>query len=228
MVGIDWLHTVDLGCLQDLLGNVIWELMPECDGATQAARIHSLWLRIDRCYTEHKPPARLDNLTLEMVRADSSQTPKLKCKGGEARYLLPIFFGLTSHWRAAAATVHQQTAGNAVRFLYELQQLVSAVPYETDVAAECCRKFCLAYAALEQEQLAMGVFNKWKMKPKFHMLQELVEYAAYDMGSPKDFWCYQDESWVGFLGKIAHRRGGLTGPSVATRKLLTAYRAGLV
>ena len=37
-VVIDWLHTVDLGVLQDFLGNALWQLVERQPGSTQELR----------------------------------------------------------------------------------------------------------------------------------------------------------------------------------------------
>ena len=225
-VVIDWLHTVDLGILRELHGNALFELMEEQDGTNMADRCLELWQKVQTFYKVHKPPSRLDNLVVEMFREDATSPPSLKAKGGESRYLLPIMYELTAHWRADAGKRHQYTAGEAIRTLYELQLLISVVPYDKVKAAQLCKTFCCLYTALEQEALAAGNNYAWRCKPKLHMLQEMVEYAADDWGSPENFWTYVDESWVGFISKIAQRRGGRIGPNVPATRLLSAYRAG--
>ena len=162
-----------------------------------------------------------------MIREDARTPPNLKAKGGESRYLLPILYEMTSHWRADAGDRHRYAAGTAIKYLYELQLIISVKPYDKVKAAELCNNFCCLYTALEQEALAAGFNYAWRAKPKLHMLQEMVEYAADDWGSPENFWTYVDESWVAFVGKLGQRRGGRIGPNVPATRMLQAYRAGV-
>ena len=230
IVVIDWLHCVDLGVLADLLGNVLFELFElaqEQPGTTIAKRTSALFEKIQEWYRATKPPSILDNLTPEMIRAAADKPPKLRAKGGEARYLLPIVYEMTAHWRDLNLDdVHKNTAGSAVKLLFELQLCVATDPYDHDRASSLCRRCCVLYCSLEQDALRSGDAARWRVKPKLHMLQEMIEYMP-GAGSPKNYWCYVDESWVGFVSKIAHRRGGRCNASVAADKLLSGYRAGL-
>ncbi len=223
-VVIDWMHTVDLGVGQELVGNVLWELVLEQAAPTQKAGVLMVFRKLKEWYREHKPRSMLDNLTVEMLKPEPSKPPRLKAKAGETRYLVPCMVYLTDHW--LEGTLHQQTAAHACRRLFQLQQVVSTVPYNAEQAATHCREFCLLYASLAEEAVRAGV-RAWAIKPKLHMLQELVEYGG-DLGSPATFWTYQDESWVGLQAKVAHRRGGRTGPAVAPTLLLQRYRCSQV
>ena len=55
------------------------------------------------------------------------------------------------------------------------------------------------------------------MKPKLHMMQELLEYQAYELGNPRGYWEYSDEDFVGLISKLALRKGGLQPPGHAHR-----------
>ena len=43
----------------------------------------------------------------------------------------------------------------------------------------------------------------WHLRPKCHMLQHVVEDMLDRWGSPKMFWCYMDESYLGNVKTIA-------------------------
>ena len=82
---LDWLHVMDLGVSQDIMGCFFWELVVTpgmLAGTTQDARLKSLWTMLRTWYETAKPPCRLDHLTKEMLRRGSGK-PKLKLK--EAR-----------------------------------------------------------------------------------------------------------------------------------------------
>ena len=48
----------------------------------------------------------------------------------------------------------------------------------------------------------------WAIKPNFHLLQELVQYQALEHGNPRGLWEYNDEDFVGWVAKMATKRGG--------------------
>ena len=89
-VVLDWLHIVDLGILQDLLGSLFFEcIIHGLEGANKKERLKELWNKIKEYYEVVKPPARIDMLTEEMFHT-AKKSPKLKAKGGESRHLLPF------------------------------------------------------------------------------------------------------------------------------------------
>ena len=49
-----------------------------------------------------------------------------------------------------------------------------------------CKRFALLYTALEREALEQGDSFAWMTKPKLHLLQELLEYTALEVGSHLD------------------------------------------
>eukprot|EP00969_Alexandrium_andersonii_P315395 13934239-Alexandrium_andersonii.AAC.1 len=63
------------------------------------------------------------------------------------------------------------------------------------VASTATRKFCLMYGALSTEARQAGHDEAWVIKPKMHMLQEMVEYQTQH-GNPRMFWTYPDEDFV--------------------------------
>ena len=64
----------------------------------------------------------------------------------------------------------------------------------------------------------------WRIKPKMHVFQELVEYQCQSGASPSDFWTYKDEDWGGCVAKMGARRGGNSNPCTIAKKVLTRFR----
>ena len=90
MVMIDVLHCMDLGCSQDICGNVFREAMPVvCSGRSHKAQVHDLWDRIRKYNSEFKPTTVLQGLTVEMVKQRGKST-KFRAKGAETRHLVPF------------------------------------------------------------------------------------------------------------------------------------------
>ena len=221
-VGIDWLHTVDLGVAQDVLGNLFWEALSLEEG-TRRNQLQALWSKIQAFYREHKPSSQLDALTLEMLY-QPGKSPKLKAKGGETRYLVPFGAQLAQQCYLTNSTKHWEAVATLLSLLLQIYQCVAQVPFEQAKGAELTRKFSILFQVLAQEAAENGVVA-WVQKPKLHLFQELMEYSAIDLGSPQHFWTYRDEAWVGWLGQAAHRRGGQDTPVCAATRALTRYRA---
>lgn len=222
---LDWLHVVDLGLGADVLGCLFWEVIDKSllPGSTKAERLKSLWNMLQLWYKEHKPASKLTYLTAEMIRAGGKK-PKLKCKGAECRYLIPFGKHLAGMFKDL--NTHQRTVYTLFARLNHLQELVAgSLPFDAKSASEACRQFCVMYNALEMEAIGSGQDFLWTFKPKGHLLQELVEYQAWEHGCPSFFLTYRDESWCGHWARHSRRRGGANTPSITAQRLLQRFRA---
>ena len=101
-----------------------------------------------------------------------------------------------------------------LRQLLDFQLGMGVKDFNPDVLANACRECLLLYTSLG-----------WHMKPKVHMWQELCEYQIYNLGDPSLYWNYADESYVGFISKIASSRGGGRSPSTMPLNVIKAIRA---
>ena len=228
MVVLDWLHVVDLGVGADLLGNLFWQVLTVSStvfpGSNSEDRLFALWNRLLTWYKVTKPASRLDNLTKEMVKAGDK--PKLKAKGAECRYLLTFGAEVACSLAEAEPTAHNQTVSALFCKLVGLQRMVAgSTTFQADAAAKLCRQVCVLYAALHQSMVAKGKPNLWDLKPKVHLLQEMVEYQTYMHGNPRNFWCYRDESWCGFWARASKRRGGANSAAMTPERFLDRYRS---
>ena len=226
-VVLDWLHIVDLGVGADVLGCLFWELITTnglLTGANKAERLGDLWTRLRLFYKVHKPPCVLDNLTESMIKKEGKGSkPKLRAKGAECRYLL--LFGVELSSAFARCGVHWATVHEMFNQLYWLQKSISTLPYDAESAAAFCRRFCILYSTLSKEATANNKSLLWQLKPKLHLLQEMVEYLSQEHGSPRHFWCYRDESWCGFWARSSKRRGGANTVDTTAERFLNRYRA---
>ena len=85
---------------------------------------------------------------------------------------------------------------------------------------------CLSmYKALSLEAASNGEEQRWKLKPKAHLFQELAEFQSAQWGNPRNFWTYADEDFVGWVATIARSRGGPKQASTAARRVMERYRA---
>jgi len=159
-----------------------------------------------------------------MIKKDAKGSkPKLRAKGAECRYLYHFAMELSATF--ANRDVHWGTIHELFKQLYELQTLISKVPYAAAAASDACRIFCVLYTTLGQEALGNNKPLLWQAKPKLHLLQEMVEYMSPEHGSPRHFWCYRDESWCGFWARASKRKGGANTVDTTAERFLMRYMA---
>ncbi len=210
-VMIDWLHSVDLGISQDIVGNLFWEVLPKLGGRRQEDNIKLLWQRIQSFYKAFAVPSRLDYLNRRVIK-EGKHSPKLRSKAAQCRYLVPLVAQLAFE-HLHPEDQHSQTVMHVVLLLQQLYQFLSCDPFPGLAAAQCCRQMCILLSALEMEAVAEGQ-NVWRMKPKVHIVQEMLEYQTLASSSnPKLCWTYRDEDWGGWVAQCAQSRGGRGSPA---------------
>lgn len=219
---IDWLHAVDLGVGQTVIGNLFNEVCELLPGSTRKERVDALWLKIKAWYKIHKPSSRLDNLTVEMIKQPGKK-PKLRSKAGECRYLIPFAAELAKEFDDGSC--HRNTVNMLLQSFLEMSNCLNTEPYDHQKAAAACNKVCRLHVALEQLSRANGDDLSWCCKPKLHMMEELICFVGPEFGSPRHFWTYQDESWGSWLANAAIRRGGPKYAASCALNLLQRYRA---
>ena len=223
MVMIDVLHCMDLGCTQEILGNLFYEALGTvCKGRNKKEQCNELWQRIRDFYTEFDPTTKLQNLTVEMVK-QPGKGPKLRAKGAETRHLAAFGVLLSKDLHNFCRDDRTLTMHRVASALFDLYCLFAQQPVDKDAIAEQCRRLCLLYATLSEEAEAKGV-KAWLIKPKFHMMMELCEFQVQTFGSPEDFWAYADESFVGFVAEFSSRRGGVANATSSSLGVLSRYR----
>ena len=223
MVMIDVLHCMDLGCTQDILGNIMWEAMPiVCKGRSRKDQVHDLWGRIKEYNKQFAPSTTLQGLTVEMIKT-KGKAPKLRAKGAETRHLVPFGVLLAADLHKTLGTTRSETILKVASLLLDLYCLFSERPVNYKAIADTCQRLCLVYASLGDG--TDDVQASWRLKPKFHMMCELCEYQVEKFGSPEEFWAYADESFVGFVAEFSERRGGSATASTSSENVLNRFRA---
>ena len=220
---VDWLHAVDLGVGQSILGNVLWEsldvLFPNLNKKEQVKALH---LKLKAWYQTSKPPSQLDGLTVEMLKLPG-KGPKLRSKAGECRYLIP--FGVLVARECDDGSIRRKTIRNLTEHFLQVAVIMSTEPYDAAAAAAACKAVVALYVSLEDFAVAAGDYTSWRVKPKLHLFEELIQFMSFDVGSARRFWTYQDESWGGWLSNCAARRGGPKFAATVALGLLQRYRA---
>ena len=153
--------------------------------------------------------------------------PKLRSKGAECRGLVPFGFELATEMQAKDPSELNLTMLRMMTQLLAYYDLLSNSDYPAELAGQLCRECCLYYKALSDraKRVHGDDTKRWTVSPKFHMWQEVSEFQTKDLGSPRDFWCYKDEDFVGWVGSLAFSRGGPTGCKVVAQRLIDRYRS---
>ena len=145
---------------------------------------------------------------------------KLRAKAGEARYLVPFAVDLAQEFKEGGE--HRRTVANLMLYLGDVVNCLAEDPYPVAEAAESSRKFSQLYLALWKEG---GEGDSWKVKPKLHLFQELLEFTAVEAGTLRNFWTYRDEDWGGWLAKSGARRAGAAWAANVSLNLVNRFRA---
>eukprot|EP00969_Alexandrium_andersonii_P250646 11078119-Alexandrium_andersonii.AAC.1 len=206
MVVIDVLHCMDLGCSQDMLGNVFWEGLSLYTARNRSEQIKLLWASMKAHYKAMKTPVQLQSITEEMLKKDK-KPPKLKAKGAETRHLVLFGLEIAQAMDQEHNTTHNRTVLQAMSKLAEIYILLGLKDWDSAAASGAMRSFCELYGALGREAERAGSIC-WRAKPKLHLAQELFEYQQHTMGNPASFWNYRDEDSMRLVGELAHQRGG--------------------
>ena len=223
-VAIDWLHTVELGVAQDLLGHVFWEavncaeLWPR-DCSNRALRVRALNGRLQGYYGRAKPQNRVGKLTLKMFKKERKQ-PKLSSKAAECRALQPFAKELARSLFEARGGDHEWDVLEAIDALMACSQVVDTRPFDIHEFQR------LGQATLDAlHRLQDGADEFWQLKPKHHLFKHLLYNTAPMHGSPCEYWTFMDESLGGVLAKISLHRGGASNASVINYKLMARVAA---
>ena len=219
---VDWLHCVDQGVAADFLGNLFCMIMGHLDGATETQRLKSLFVLIQEFYKGKILAAKLDNLTLGMLRPKAANAPpKLKCKAAECRCLIPFAVEMAERFLINNNNQEESAAKHAANHLAACYDALSdsAGSSSRIYLKENCRKFCLIYVALERFGAANG---RWRVKPNLHLFQEMCEMC--DSKSSLT-WTYRDEDFGGTMAELSKIKGGTNSPSHTAYVILTKNMA---
>lgn len=222
MICVDILHCLDLGVSADALGNLMFEALnsPEMYTGAKAVRIDAMWKHLQAYYRDNKVPSKLDKLTWEMVQ-QPKKSPKLRAKGAECRYLVPWGVDLALKLHERINSTRTMTILQAFTALFDFYMACSTEPFQPDACSRATRKFLILYSGISSTTSDELL---WRVKPKFHLFSEMGEYQSAELGNPRHFWAYADESFVGFVSTLAASRGGGHTASTLPERTIARYR----
>ncbi len=216
---IDWMHTVDLGVSQFTLGGLFFEILDLLPGASRKTRLQGLWDKIQGYYTEHpEVHSKLDKLTEKMIRKEN-RSPELSIQAAETRGLIRFGALLAVEYSGPMGS-HRHQVCCLLQSLQQMYHLLEEEVYPAEEMATECQRFMLLYSGLRQEAVALGQELAWTVRPKHHLMMELLCKGAKDWGHPKQYWCYRDEDWGRWLALAALKRGGAWNPSLVARNCM--------
>jgi len=211
---IDWLHTVDLGCAAEWIGNLFNYILPKLEGNTLKEQCSQLFLLIKDYYARYpEVPARYDNLQLSMFRNKKGNC-RLRGKAAEVRGLV----GFAAQLALAQLSRDNAMEASILEGTLQLDNCYACLSKAADrqTLPIAAKKFCLLWKALSD------VSDKkfWRIKPKAHLLIELAEYTK---DRPSDTWCYRDEEFGGTVAGMSRIRGGKVTPFTVSVTVLKKF-----
>ena len=121
-------------------------------------------------YKRKTSETRYDHMTPLMIK-QPRKSPKLRGRAAEVRGVIPFLVEFAARYSDVGGT--EGTALHATRELAACYDCLSQANYNPRELAGHCRKFCIFYQALHIKYMEEDPLL-WKIKPKFHLFQELV------------------------------------------------------
>ena len=229
-ISIDLMHTGDLGVLQYLLGNVLWELFIVLGGtkANSLKALGELMVMIRMASRHLNMRCPVGYLTLPMIKAEgAAKSPKLKLNASEMRHMLKVVHFMLAHL-FNRDTTHEQLRFDCVNSLHKMYTELEGRSWGPEVAARVAslgRGHVILYAELAREFLdARGHLESgwvlWRMFPKHHLFLHVVEDELALVGNPRECWTYGDERAIGAAVDLAER----SHPNTLHRFVVARYR----
>ena len=225
-VAIDLMHAGDLGSFQDALGSLFW-----CEVTNKqwhrSISAGMAWLNEQiGMYLRANPHYQTFALTYAQIRAKIPGYPTLKSKAAQTRRLVGFGLALAAHHARGTTTrppyafrvgsrlgpYTQEYRDRVLACLQGLNAYYMACEgdYNPDQARQAMYDYLLNLDGLRvlwrrRLPAQLHAAQPWHCRLKCHLLQHLVEEQATRWGSPRDFWCYGDEGFVGNVKSIALR-----------------------
>ena len=241
-IAIDSMHAADLGVFQDAVGGLFWlEISNREWHPNRRAGLAWLQSQLRDYYRANPELARL-HLTLPMLRGRTPAYPTLKAKAAQTRHVAGFALALAQRHALGDATrppfaFRQRSRLSRYSGEYRsamVQVCEGMVEYHRSCGAEPwaparCRD--VMYRVLQGMNALRLLMRRhlppdqhraepFPLRPKAHMLQHLVEEKLSLWGSPRDFWCYGDEDFLGFVKGVA---AGSRHPATLERVVLQKW-----
>jgi hypothetical protein len=212
------MHAGDLGIFQDAVGSLLFlEIANKAWHPSFAAGLRWLNGQLREYYKAHPGLSQLQ-LTYGMLRPRDTAYPTLRCKAAECRHLAG--FALTIAQRRCTkqfTLADERLAPHSVRYrelalsmaegLQGYHESCTAEPLVETTCRDALHLFLNSTVALRQlfrMDLPPHLHDSqpFNYRPKGHMMDHVVNEKIQLWGSPRHFWCYADEDFVGLVKRI--------------------------
>jgi hypothetical protein len=214
---VDSMHCIDLGCFADAIGGIMYiELSSKLLHPSFAAGIKWINEQLVAFYKVNPGLSQLE-LTLSMIKPSDGSHPTLKSKAAACRHLADFaFFLARRHDRLAIvldghrqpySADYRRCALQMTEAMVEYHNCCSRIPFVADTVRTSLAAFVQGYdqlrllfrRGLPAEAHHSQVFGP---RPKLHLVEHMYAKCLL-FGSPRQFWCYGDEDFVGLIKRIA-------------------------
>ena len=212
------MHCLDLGVFADALGGLFFvEISNKAWHRSYQDGIDWLNTQLEGYYRASPGKSEV-KLTLPMVKPSDGSHPTLKVKAAVCRHLAQFAVYLARrHERHVLEFSDPRLQPHSAEYRNLAVTMAEAMEaYHVECAAETFSEvrclgaldaFIASYNSLRllfrrdlpPAYLSAQVFSQ---RPKLHLTEHLHQ-AVEIYGSPRSFWCYGDEDFVGFIKRIA-------------------------
>ena len=171
-------------------------------------------------YKAHDVESRLDRLTPGMLWDQTNKkAPKLRSKAAEARCLVPFAKEMAMKLLDPTDIDEEAMIQASIR-LDRCYTCLSSTSFNAADLKQASAEFCALYVALSNRSDGAH----WRVKPKFHLMQELCEMCPTG-ARPSSCWTYRDEDFGGYLAQTGAKRGGPASPGAQAKSILIRFAA---
>ena len=245
-LAIDSMHAGDLGAFQDFMGSLLWlEISNRQWPGNRAAKLQRLNTELSEYYAANasRKLSQIGHITQLMIFPASLGYPYLKAKAAQTRHLADFGLALAhrhmqgspdrpplrfraGHHLHGRHDEHLHFVTEAAEGMVGYHRACAAEAFDPVACKNSMYRFLQSMSALnamwrdglEDRHHSVQPFH---IRPKFHILQHLVEDQLLLWGSPSRAWCYRDEDFVGSVKKVASKsKNPATLEKVMTEKLM--------
>jgi hypothetical protein len=184
------MHCVDVGVTQEVIGNICSEYLEKggLPGRSQKIRCETLWVKLKTWYKLVKPKSHIQTLTVTKFKRVYVTAPSFKAEAAETRHLAPFGVLLAQELYDWYQTDHAWHVLQCARALQDFYKVLE--DWSTGDMHVLCQAVCEEYSWLNTETIALGK-NVWRVRPKFHMFQEMAQFQNLELGNPRSFGEYK-------------------------------------
>ena len=218
-VTVDSMHACDLGCFQDAIGGLMFvEIAQKSWHASYKEGIDFLNDQLDGFYAANPGCSEVE-LSLPMIKAPDGSHPTLKCKAAACRHLAPFALYLANrHSRhnlefddvrlRPYSAEYRTLAVRMARAIVDYHETCACEPFSPQQCRAAMDAFLEAYCGLRllfRRGLPAELHQAqaFPPRPKMHAADHICREKVPMYGSPRLFWCYADEDFVGLVKRIA-------------------------